>query len=244
MRCAPGYRRRAPPTALLPSALSGSAGRGFWSVCIAPSSSLCSDGGGTRGRDGGGGRRGRSRSTGGAERVHSSPASLFSVGSLGREALNAPTGTASWQPQLSLHDVRVLIVDVGNLDILKKNTAWATQEIATAQSVPGPPRCASWCIRQTGDGKGREVWGLGRPWGLVSRRPTVGDLGPQQGPSGLGENVHALPVLSSQSEERKRIDKLIESGKEEGMKVRAAGPRVRGATATGSERAAGTLGRG
>ena len=30
-------------------------------------------------------------------------------------------------------------------------------------------------------------------------------------------------LFSSQSEERKRIDELIESGKEEGMKVRAAG---------------------
>lgn len=50
----------------------------------------------------------------------------------------------------------------------------------------------------------------------------MGDLvtWPRRVQNGLGENTEML-VLSSQSEERKRIDELIESGKEEGMKVRA-----------------------
>lgn len=47
----------------------------------------------------------------------------------------------------------------------------------------------------------------------------------QAAQSGPGENAEVLLVFlpSTQSEERKRIDELIESGKEEGMKVRGSG---------------------
>lgn len=53
-----------------------------------------------------------------------------------------------------------------------------------------------------------------------------GPCGGRDSQSSLGENADALLVFSfflslpTQSEERKRIDELIESGKEEGMKVR------------------------
>lgn len=57
----------------------------------------------------------------------------------------------------------------------------------------------------------------------------MGDLVvcPRRVQNGLGENADVLLVFTSQSEERKRIDELIESGKEEGMKVRAAAPQRR-----------------
>lgn len=85
--------------------------------------------------------------------------------------------------------------------------------------------------------KGQEVWGPRHPWGPMSWRPTVGDfvVWPRRVQNGLGENADVLLVFTSQSEERKRIDELIESGKEEGMKVRAAGPTVE-AKAARSER--------
>lgn len=65
----------------------------------------------------------------------------------------------------------------------------------------------------------------------------MGDLvvWPRRVQNGLGENADVLLVFTSQSEERKRIDELIESGKEEGMKVRAAGPTAE-AKAARSER--------
>lgn len=71
------------------------------------------------------------------------------------------------------------------------------------------------------------AWGPRAPLGTGVMEASWG------GPYGAARGSRLTRVFPPQSEERKRIDELIESGKEEGMKVRAAGPVRRGRTRQG-----------
>lgn len=80
------------------------------------------------------------------EHTLSSPAPPFRALTLGWEAFLTHTlsdGHSLPSPQLTLYQVRVLILDVGDLNIFQ-NTAWPKQNIVTTRFCLGPLLCLSW----------------------------------------------------------------------------------------------------